>query len=162
MTAADMLDVKAPGRAYEPRPGTVAGRTVAYLRTLEHGAEVRGRDLAAAIGVPMETLPDCLEAAARHGLVFCRQLEEGRTAPLYWSLVDHSGGDDEGAALSFHTVYLTPLGRRCRLLEPLDANAPRAFMVYDLPGGRPALREYSSEGFMVTRENFHILRRVRQ
>lgn len=76
--------------AYEPRPGTVAFRSLAYLETLPPGAEVMTSKLAEAIGEPANNVTPCLEAARLAGRLYRRQRDDHVRSPYWWSLTDRS------------------------------------------------------------------------
>ena len=81
------------GRSYTPRPGTVPFRVLAYLETLEHGAEVSTSGLSAALNLPVNNVMPCLMAALAAGKVFRRQKDDSHPrSPFFWSLVDHGPG----------------------------------------------------------------------
>lgn len=77
-------------RPYEPKPGTVAFKVLAYLETLPHGAEVMTSKLAEAIGEPANNVTPCLEAARRAGRLFRRQRDDHVRSPFWWGLTDRS------------------------------------------------------------------------
>lgn len=59
-------------------------------------------------------------------------------------------------------VYLSPRGKRCRLLRRQAPTVARdvVTLLYDLVDGTPAPDVYWSQGFTLARENWHLLRRV--
>lgn len=58
-------------------------------------------------------------------------------------------------------VYLSPAGRACRLAQDQGSADPavEAYLVYDTPGGRAA-RGSMADGFMLSRANWYLLRRL--
>lgn len=75
---------------YEPRPGTVPFRVLAYLEGKPSGEEVPTGTLAFDLGLDASAIPACMEGALRDGLVFRRQRGGHSRAPFFWSLVDHN------------------------------------------------------------------------
>lgn len=76
--------------SYEPRPGTVAYRVLAYLETLPKGAEVTASRLAEEIGTPADNIRPCMQPAINAGAIFVRQKDEHVRSPFWYSLTDHS------------------------------------------------------------------------
>ncbi|MCW1959776.1 MAG: hypothetical protein KIH64_014775 [Mycobacterium sp.] len=67
-------------QAYEPSPQSVAGRAVAYLRSLPADRGVTSEELGRAIGAPSTSLHGCLMPALNVGLVHKRSIDGARTA----------------------------------------------------------------------------------
>lgn len=76
--------------SYEPRPGTVAYRVLAYLETLPKGAEVTASRLAEEIGTPADNIRPCMQPAINAGAIFVRQKDEHVRSPFWYSLTNHS------------------------------------------------------------------------
>ncbi len=72
--------------SYEPRPGTVAYRALAYLENLPPGTEVRMSTISIAIDVDANNLAPCLNAAVEGGVVE-KFAKPGTQRPLYYRLV---------------------------------------------------------------------------
>lgn len=75
--------------SYEPRPGTVPFRVLAYLEGKPSGEEVPTGTLAFDLNLSAATITASMEGALRAGLVFRRQRGGHSRAPFFWSLVDH-------------------------------------------------------------------------
>jgi hypothetical protein len=73
-----------------------------------------------------------------------RGMAAAAPAPAFW--------------LDRDAVYLSPLGRRCRLYG-LSAGMTWATLLYDLQDGSPC-RSAFGDGFSLSRENWRVLRRV--
>jgi hypothetical protein len=84
--------------SYDPKPGTVAYRALAYMQTLPEGTEVLTSQIAEALGMPANHLGPCLQTALTHGVIRGRQRDPHRTAPVWWSLADPRNTEPEGAA----------------------------------------------------------------
>lgn len=98
--------------SYEPRPGTVAFRALAYLETLPQGAEVMTSALAEALHLDdYKTLAPCLEAAVKSGAVFQRRRDDHPRSPWWWSLTDFSAlpKAPRPAAVAFELVDEVPV-----------------------------------------------------
>ncbi len=98
--------------SYEPRPGTVAFRALAYLETLPQGAEVMTSALAEALRLDdYKTLAPCLEAAVKGGAVFQRKRDDHARSPWWWSLTDFSAlpKAPRPAAVAFELVDEVPV-----------------------------------------------------
>jgi hypothetical protein len=78
--------------SYEPRPGSLPQRVLAWLELQPHGAEFLTSQLGEALGVPPVNIPSCMGAALEAGLLYRRQKIAHQRAPAYWSLVDHAAG----------------------------------------------------------------------
>lgn len=63
--------------------------------------------------------------------------------------------------LDAHAVYLSPTGRRCRLLVQGDPPRTTTFatLLYDRVDGGPAVGVFA-DGFVLARSNWHVLRRI--
>ena len=97
--------------SYEPSPGTVAFRALAYLETLPQGAEVMTSALAEALHLDdYKTLAPCLEAAVKGGAVFQRKRDDHPRSPWWWSLTDFSAlpKAPRPAAVPFEVPEPTP------------------------------------------------------
>lgn len=75
--------------SYEPSPGTVAFRALAYMETLPRGAEATTSQITEALGLPPTQLQACLGPALESGRIFRRQRDDHVRSPWWWSLVDH-------------------------------------------------------------------------
>ena len=81
------------GSGYTPRPYSIASRAIGHLETL-NGDEISTARLAEAIGVPINNLPPCMDAAVSAGIVFKRQRDHSHPrSPYFWSLKDHGRRD---------------------------------------------------------------------
>ena len=114
--------------AYEAKPGSVAQRVISYLETLAPGAEVMTSPIAEAIGIEPTLLSSSLIAAVAHGAVFRRQRLPGVRAPVWWSLVDHSGGTRPAVAAS-----APPVAGARKVPEPAP-EPPSAVTAAPVPG----------------------------
>lgn len=64
--------------------------------------------------------------------------------------------------LDVKAVYLSPTGRRCRVYTDDTVTRPRqseATLIYDRRDGAPASSAFG-DGFVLSRANWHLLRRV--
>lgn len=89
MTAA----AQSTGRAaapYKPRAGSIADRAVDHLQSLPDGTEVMTTALAHAIMCEPLTLPPCLDAPIKHGLIFRRQKDDHPRSPWWYCAIDKS------------------------------------------------------------------------
>lgn len=76
--------------SYDPKPGSVPFRALAYMATLDKGAEVATAGLATAIGYANAgSLTAVLQDARNAGAIFARQKGGHPKSPLFWSLVNH-------------------------------------------------------------------------
>lgn len=58
-------------------------------------------------------------------------------------------------------VYLSPSGRRCRVsVSVRDLSQNKALLVYDQPDGSAPGPGDFSDGFVLARANWHLLRKV--
>lgn len=69
---------------YEPQPGTVAAKVLAYLRSQPAGTELANAPLAEAIGSDIGGLGPYLAPAVAHGALVRRKSADSRL--VYWSL----------------------------------------------------------------------------
>jgi len=76
---------------YTPKPGGVADRAIAHLRTLAPGAELSSPALAEAIGAACNAMAPSLVSAVERGALYRRQKGGHPRSPAFWSLRDHSG-----------------------------------------------------------------------
>ena len=76
--------------SYEPKPGSLAQRAIAYLGTRPPGTELMSSTLAEALGAEGNAVMACLSSAVDHGAVFRRKRLPGVRAPVWWSLTDHA------------------------------------------------------------------------
>lgn len=73
-------------KPYDPKPGSVPYRVIAWLEQQPKGSEFTTSQIAEALGLMGPQLHPCLEPAVRHGALHARRRDEHRTAPLWWSL----------------------------------------------------------------------------
>jgi hypothetical protein len=96
--------------SYEPRPGTVAFRALAYLETLPQGAEATTSQITEALGLAPTQLQACLEPPLANGRIFRRQRDDHPRSPWWWSLTDFSAlpKAPRPAAVAFEVPEPTP------------------------------------------------------
>lgn len=96
--------------SYEPRPGTVAFRALAYLETLPQGAEATTSQITEALGLAPTQLQACLEPPLANGRIFRRQRDDHPRSPWWWSLTDFSAlpKAPRPAAVPFEVPAQTP------------------------------------------------------
>ena len=78
---------------YQPRPGTLACRALAWLQSFladDPTGELSTSAWAGGMGVAGPDLISAMQAAVKAERVFCRQKGGHIRSPLFWSLVDHS------------------------------------------------------------------------
>lgn len=97
--------------SYEPRPGTVAFRALAYLETLPQGAEATTSQITEALGLAPTQLQACLEPPLANGRIFRRQRDDHPRSPWWWSLTDFSAlpKAPRPAAVAFELVDEVPV-----------------------------------------------------
>jgi hypothetical protein len=71
---------------YDPQPGSVPFRVIAWLEQQPDGSEFTTSHIAEALGLLGPHLHTCLEPALRHGALHARRRDGHRTAPRWWSL----------------------------------------------------------------------------
>jgi hypothetical protein len=120
--------------AYEPRPGSLPQRVLAYLELQPHGTELLTSQLGEALGVPPVNIPSCMGAALEAGLLYRRQKIAHQRAPAYWSLVDHSasklaaavnGAHDDDEAADPPPAPPSANGRAVDVVQHMAARTPR-------------------------------------
>lgn len=111
---------------YEPRPGTVAFRALAYLETLPQGAEVTTSQITEALGLAPTQIQACLEAALSNGRIFRRQRDDHPRSPWWWSLTDFSAlpKAPRPAAVPFELVDEVPVFVKPAASAPAPAPEP--------------------------------------
>jgi hypothetical protein len=76
--------------SYEPKPGSIAYRVLAYFETLPRGTELNTSQINEALGTTCEQLTACMVHAVEAGRIFRRKKFDSPRAPLWYSLTKHA------------------------------------------------------------------------